>query len=382
MMLKFSNRSFSLSLSLLFFLLLCIPRRLSFDSYFEKKMNEFVVFVAEIRHKKMSFPISQNQQQQHTSASLERRKRRRRTTTTQSVLLFAFLFFLVEILPIVRAFPFLKSFNTDVLNSNSNSSMSDLGKEEKHDDAITIAEDSSVSAEEKEEKHDDAITIAEDSSSFSAEIDATTSLIAKKAKELEQTLKLFERQRMDLHPPSKEETPSYVKFERRPRRVLGDFNTSDWKAGRATWYGGPSGPGPDGMSIYTGSCGYGQDLGNHFITAVQTDGGYDYGLTEECGKCIEVVCVNGPTRGFEWSELGKWAGCQEPAVKSVVVKITDSCPCNHPNEGNKRWCCGDREHLDLSYAAFDQIAIRHRGVVDLKFRPASCKDQGKVVSYY
>ena len=171
-------------------------------------------------------------------------------------------------------------------------------------------------------------------------------------------------------------------FERRPRRVLGDFNSSEWKAGRATWYGGPSGPGPDGMSIYTGSCGYGEDLGNHFVTAVQTDGGYDYGLTEECGKCIEVVCVDGPTRGFEWSELGKWAGCQEPAVKSVVVKITDSCPCNHPNEGNKRWCCGDREHLDLSYAAFDQIAIRHRGVVDLKFRPASCKDQGKVVSYY
>ena len=213
-----------------------------------------------------------------------------------------------------------------------------------------------------------------------AEIDATTSFIAKKAREFEQTLKLFERQRMDLYPP--EETPSFVRFERRPRRVLGDFNSSDWKQGRATWYGGPQGPGPDGMSIYTGSCGYGKDLGNHFVTAVQTDGGYDYGLTEECGKCIEVVCVNGPTRGFEWSELGKWAGCQEPAVKSVVVKITDSCPCNHPNEGNKRWCCGDREHLDLSYAAFDQIAIRHRGVVDLKFRPASCKDQGKVVSYY
>lgn len=350
-------------------------------------MTRILKFVAEIRHKKMSFPISQNQHQQHlTSASLKRKRRRKRTSTRSVLLLHALLFiFLVEILPVVRAFSFLKSsFNTRAdVNLNSNSSMSDLVKEEKRD-AITVAEDSSsVKAEEKEEKRDDASTIAEDSSSsFSAEIDATTSLIAKKAKELEQTLKLFERQRMDLHPPSKEETPSYVKFERRPRRVLGDFNTSDWKAGRATWYGGPSGPGPDGMSIYTGSCGYGQDLGNHFITAVQTDGGYDYGLTEECGKCIEVVCVNGPTRGFEWSELGKWAGCQEPAVKSVVVKITDSCPCNHPNEGNKRWCCGDREHLDLSYAAFDQIAIRHRGVVDLKFRPASCKDQGKVVSYY
>ena len=351
-------------------------------------LTRILKFVAEIRHKKMSFPISQNQHQQHlTSASLKRKRRRKRTSTRSVLLLHALLFiFLVEILPVVRAFSFLKSssFNTRAdVNLNSISSMSDLVKEEKRD-AITVAEDSSsVKAEEKEEKRDDASTIAEDSSSsFSAEIDATTSLIAKKAKELEQTLKLFERQRMDLHPPSKEETPSYVKFERRPRRVLGDFNTSDWKAGRATWYGGPSGPGPDGMSIYTGSCGYGQDLGNHFITAVQTDGGYDYGLTEECGKCIEVVCVNGPTRGFEWSELGKWAGCQEPAVKSVVVKITDSCPCNHPNEGNKRWCCGDREHLDLSYAAFDQIAIRHRGVVDLKFRPASCKDQGKVVSYY
>jgi hypothetical protein len=37
-----------------------------------------------------------------------------------------------------------------------------------------------------------------------------------------------------------------------------------------------------------------------------------------------------------------------------------------PRASNKRWCCGDRTHLDLSYAAFDQIAVRHRGVVDLK----------------
>ena len=37
-------------------------------------------------------------------------------------------------------------------------------------------------------------------------------------------------------------------------------------------------------------------------------------------------------------------------------------------------------HLDLSYAAFDQIAIRHRGVVDLKVRPASCGKQGTVGS--
>ena len=91
---------------------------------------------------------------------------------------------------------FLKVLVQHTSRCNLNSSMSDLVKEEKRD-AITVAEDSSsVKAEEKGEKRDDASTIAEDSSSsFSAEIDATTSFIAKKAKELEQTLKLFERQR-------------------------------------------------------------------------------------------------------------------------------------------------------------------------------------------
>jgi len=34
------------------------------------------------------------------------------------------------------------------------------------------------------------------------------------------------------------------------RAQIGD----DWGTGTATWYGGVDGPGPDGMSIYTGSC--------------------------------------------------------------------------------------------------------------------------------
>ena len=45
-------------------------------------------------------------------------------------------------------------------------------------------------------------------------------------------------------------------------------------AARATWYGGPQGPGPDGMSIYTGSCNYGE-IENHFISAWQ---GHSLGL--------------------------------------------------------------------------------------------------------
>jgi hypothetical protein len=35
----------------------------------------------------------------------------------------------------------------------------------------------------------------------------------------------------------------------------------------------------------------------------------------------------------------------------------------------------------LSYAAFDQIAERHRGVVDLKVRPGDCSKQGSVMHY-
>ena len=96
--------------------------------------------MAEIRHKKMSsFPISQNQHQQHlTSASLKRREEEEETSTRSVILLLAFLFFfLVEILPVVRAFSFLKSsFNTRAdVNLNSNSSMSDLvkGRETRRD---------------------------------------------------------------------------------------------------------------------------------------------------------------------------------------------------------------------------------------------------------
>lgn len=170
-----------------------------------------------------------------------------------------------------------------------------------------------------------------------------------------------------------------VAINRLSRRELANGGVG-WREARATWYGGPQGPGPDGMSIHTGSCKYGK-ISNHFISAWQTNGGYDWGLTDKCGQCFEVMCVDGATRGHDWSDLGPWGGCQSSGVKSVIVMISDSCPCHHPNESNKRWCCGDRTHLDLSYAAFDQIALRHRGVVDLKVRPASCSKQG-TVNYY
>ena len=62
-----------------------------------------------------------------------------------------------------------------------------------------------------------------------------------------------------------------------------------------------------------------------------------------------------------------------------------SCPCHHPNPSNQRWCCGGENsgsrHFDLSYAAFDAIAIRHRGVVDIKYRKTSCDTLGQEKYY-
>lgn len=112
-----------------------------------------------------------------------------------------------------------------------------------------------------------------------------------------------------------------------PRRALSQQQDS-WYTGTATWYGGPDGPGPDGMSIYTGSCKYGKNIPSHFVSAINTDGGYDYGalrarefgvvltsfrarlsvgLTDLCGQCFEVMCVDGRQRGLEDSILGPWA---------------------------------------------------------------------------
>lgn len=93
------------------------------------------------------------------------------------------------------------------------------------------------------------------------------------------------------------------------------------------------------QSIYTGSCGKGKNLANHMIAAAQTMGGcgkssctimllstqsrlcdttprgltsrltplrYDYGLTDQCGQCFEVLCIDGKQRGTPSSVLGPW----------------------------------------------------------------------------
>lgn len=42
---------------------------------------------------------------------------------------------------------------------------------------------------------------------------------------------------------------------------------------------------------------------------------------------------------------------------SVVIMVTDTCPCVYPNNyaSNKRWCCGDMYHIDMSVWAYEKV---------------------------
>jgi hypothetical protein len=109
----------------------------------------------------------------------------------------------------------------------------------------------------------------------------------------------------------------------------------------ATFYG------KDGWSIHRGSCMYGyldEQAGTGWDTAAISDTAGDY--SNSCGKCKEVKCkATGLRDGYgQW--LDRKDVCFDTSA-SVVVTITDTCPCSYPGNyySNKRWCCGDMYHM-------------------------------------
>ena len=91
-----------------------------------------------------------------------------------------------------------------------------------------------------------------------------------------------------------------------------------------------------------------------------------------------MSCVDGPTRGLSGSEFTD-SGCINS--KPITVMITDSCPCDHANPDNQKWCCGDKTHLDLSYSAFATIADPTKGVVDIRWEKVeSCSPHRHAVN--
>ncbi len=68
--------------------------------------------------------------------------------------------------------------------------------------------------------------------------------------------------------------------------------------------------------------------------------------------------LNPPKPTRYGANLDRHSSCKTDAP--VRVMITDTCPCHYPSNAysNKRWCCGDERHMDLSWAAFEQVPGR------------------------
>jgi len=138
--------------------------------------------------------------------------------------------------------------------------------------------------------------------------------------------------------------------------------------GRATFYG------VDGWDIHQGSCGYGYldaNVGTGHDVAAISDTAWDY--KGSCGKCKEVRCKPAGFRDGYGEWLDRNNVCYDTSA-SVVVTITDSCPCYYPGNAysNKRWCCGDIYHFDLSIWAYEKLADTKWGVIAVEWRDVDC----------
>jgi hypothetical protein len=128
------------------------------------------------------------------------------------------------------------------------------------------------------------------------------------------------------------------------------------ETGTATYYGGGDDPNHDKLEDGSGACwkarNYGICHSNCFekmadpklVAAINTKG---MELTTKIGACYKVKCTTGKKRGKGDSEHGWHYPCK--TEEPIEVIITDSCPCAK-NEDNKRNCCADHIHLDLSLA--------------------------------
>eukprot|EP00878_Enallax_costatus_P037557 GHUV01042433.1.p3 GENE.GHUV01042433.1~~GHUV01042433.1.p3 ORF type:complete len:135 (+),score=22.11 GHUV01042433.1:212-616(+) len=83
-----------------------------------------------------------------------------------------------------------------------------------------------------------------------------------------------------------------------------------------------------------------------------------------CRTCYEVACDNKWISDNYGQKLDRTYSCYDDQ-QSVVVRITDTCPCVYaPNEySNRRWCCNDMDHFDMSVWAWEKLADKEWGVI-------------------
>lgn len=150
-----------------------------------------------------------------------------------------------------------------------------------------------------------------------------------------------------------------------------------WQRGRATFYG------TDAWPIHRGSCGYGYldpGVSTGWDVAALADTNHDY--VGSCGICYEVRCRKTSFHDGFGEHLDRNHICRDESA-SVVVQIVDTCACYYKGntQSNKRWCCGDMQHFDLSAWAFEKLADKKWGVMGIEFRRVSCGQQPSKPAY-
>ena len=66
-------------------------------------------------------------------------------------------------------------------------------------------------------------------------------------------------------------------------------------------------------------------------------------------------------------QFDRTAVCRDPST-TLLLRVVDSCPCNYPSNAysNKRWCCGDMDHMDI------RCLLRLLRPLRLLLRPLLC----------
>mmetsp|Transcript_32304 Transcript_32304/g.69604 ORF Transcript_32304/g.69604 Transcript_32304/m.69604 type:complete len:628 (+) Transcript_32304:230-2113(+) len=143
--------------------------------------------------------------------------------------------------------------------------------------------------------------------------------------------------------------------------AIDQLDITGWTRGRMTFYG------RDGYSIHDGACHYGGIPHPYYVAALSDwwpeyiNSAYEH---NKCGHCFEVQC----------DPNGRSYCRQDRLNTSIIVRVTDRCPCHHENPSNKRWCCGDMPHFDVSHEAFGELASHTGGWVYLQWREIQCPD--------
>ncbi|KQJ97767.1 expansin-B3 [Brachypodium distachyon] len=133
----------------------------------------------------------------------------------------------------------------------------------------------------------------------------------------------------------------------------------NWENARATWYGAPTGAGPDDDG---GACGF-KNVNQYPFSAMTSCGNEPlFKDGKGCGSCYQIRCINDQS----------CSGSPE----TVVITDMNYYPVS-------------KYHFDLSGTAFGALAkpglndkLRHSGIIDIQFKRVPCNFPGLKVTFH